>query len=256
VVNFRKLTAAGATLLCATISLSSAGAFAAESSATGSIGIRIVQIPDSVKDDPRSGYYIVARLLANEVFSQRIEISNSTSNPASINVYPAAATNVNGVFLPAAGNTQNQLTSWTVVSPSNLIIPAGSYADVNVTISVPAQVTNGAMYGVIWASDSGAPNSAGIVSINRVGIRMYDEVGPPQVALKTSGKVGVTVGGSLSSVLFIFMAVPIVFFILVFLFRRRRREELVSVMPLMADSPRKTVKPEKSGKKKKKKKSK
>ncbi len=213
-------------VLVVVTSLNCANALASNSVATGSIGVRLVQIPDSVKSDPRSGYYIVARLLANEVFTQQLEVSNSTQSAASIDLYPAAATNVDGVFLPSGGNTQNELTSWTVVSPSHLIIPSNSVATVSVTISVPAYVASGEMYGVVWASDTGTPNSAGITSTNRVGIRMYDPIGPPPQAIKTGGSSSTPFDGIVSSSLYLVMAGLLSSVFWAFLYRRRRRKEV------------------------------
>lgn len=212
-------------VLASLISINCANALASNPVAGGSIGIRLVQIPDSVKSDPRSGYYIVANLVPNEVFSQQIEVSNSTGKPAFIKLYPAAATNVDGVFLPAGGTTANELTSWTLVSPSSLILPSNSSTIVTVTITVPAQVTPTLMYGVVWASDTGSPNSAGITSTNRVGIRMYDQVGPPPQPLKTSGSASSFSGGSMASLFLLPLGGISLVYLYFFFYRRQNHKD-------------------------------
>lgn len=213
----------GMTLVCFSICLNCASALANDSTVSGSIGIRLVQIPDTVKSDSRSAYYIVASLVPNEVFSQQIEVSNSTTAPANIDIYPAAATNVDGAFLPAGGQTANDLTSWTKVTPSTLLLASNSSAIVTVTITVPAQVINGEKFGVIWASDTGTPNSAGITSTNRVGIRMYDTVGPPVVSLKENGSSFPVFGGVQSSTLYLTVTGIFLSFFLIILYRNRIR---------------------------------
>ena len=224
-LNLKSSQFIGAALVASLISINCANALASDPVTLGSIGIRLVQIPDSVKSDPRSGYYIVANLLANEVFTQHIEVSNSTKNPALISLYAAAATNVDNVFLPAGGKAQNELTSWTKVSPSSVTIPSNSSTVVEITITVPAEITPALMYGVIWASDSGSPNRAGITSTNRVGIRMYDHVGPPPQPLRTNGSASSFSDGSLASMfLFPLLGLSLIYFFF-FFYRRRKHED-------------------------------
>ncbi len=224
-------------VLAISVSIGCTTAFASDPVVSGSIGVRLVQIPDSVKSDPRSGYYIVASLVPNQVFSQQIEVSNSTTAPANIEIYPAAATNIDGAFLPAGGHTTNDLTNWTTVSPAKLSIPSNSSKIVTVTITVPAQVATGEMYGVIWASDTGTPNSAGITSTNRVGIRMYDKIGPAVVPLKTNGSSFPAFGGIESSTLYLSITGLIIGFFLLFFFRRRRRRNKASAIRLDSFKP-------------------
>lgn len=141
------------------------------------IGIRIIQIPGTVQANPQSAIYIVDRLLPSSVVSQRIEVSNSTNAPMSVLLYPSAATNVNGVFSLSSGETTNDLTSWTTIAPASGVIAAHGTMVATVTITVPAEVTSGEQFGVIWAAAQAPMNSAGIVNVSRVGIRMYDPIG-------------------------------------------------------------------------------
>jgi len=143
----------------------------------GGLGIRIVQIPTAVKDNPLSSIYIVNRLSPSEVISQKIEVSNTTSKPMTVSIYPGAATNVGGTFLASPGVASNQLTSWISVTPSQALLPAHSYTTAVVTFSVPSDAPAGEQYGVIWAATSSAGSAGNISNVNRVGIRIYAPVG-------------------------------------------------------------------------------
>ncbi len=147
------------------------------SNSQAGLGIRIIEIPSAVQNNPQSGIHIVDRLLPSTVVSERIEVSNSTNSPMMVSLYPSAATNINGVFSPSSGEIANQLTSWTSILPSSGEIAAHGILDATVTITVPANVISGEQYGVIWASASAPVNASGIVNVSRVGIRMYDPIG-------------------------------------------------------------------------------
>jgi len=147
------------------------------SNSSSGLGIRIAQIPSSVQEDPFSNVYIVAHLKPSSTFSQRIEVSNTTTAPMKVLIYPGAATNANDVFLTEPAGSKNSLTSWTTVFPNHVTIGAQGTVSVIVTIKVPSSAALGSNYGVVWASVSSSPNMAGVISVNRVGIRMYDPVG-------------------------------------------------------------------------------
>jgi hypothetical protein len=149
----------------------------ADSSSGGSIGIGILDYPSSVKDDPNASNWIVAHLEPGSTVSQHIQVTNSSNTSMSVNIDPGAATNENGVFSFAAVGVNNELTSWTTVSPSSGLIPAHGTLTVSVTITVPSTATPSMHYGVIWAQVNGPATADGIAVINRVGIRMYNPVG-------------------------------------------------------------------------------
>ncbi len=149
----------------------------AAATGAGGIGIRIVEIPVAVKDNPQSSIYIVNRLSPSEVISQKIEVSNSTNSPMSVAIYPGAATNVIGTFAASPGATGNQLTSWISITPSQAVLPAHSYLTARVTFTVPSDAPSGEQYGVIWAATSSSGNLGNITNVNRVGIRIYAPIG-------------------------------------------------------------------------------
>ena len=140
---------------------------------TGGIGIRIVQIPQSVQSNPLSGAYIVQPLNAGSVVSQPVEISNTSNQTLHAIIYPGAAAMKNGNFTITSAGVQNELSSWVTVSPASAVIPAHGHITAVVTFTVPQFVHVGTQYGVIWASIASKPSIGGIVNVNRVGVRMY-----------------------------------------------------------------------------------
>ena len=150
------------------------------------LGIRIAQIPSSVQNDPLSGVYIVAHLKPATAFSQRIEITNTTSAPLEVIMYPGAATSTGNEFTPGAPGATNLLTEWTRVVPNTATIPAHGVISALVTIAVPEDAQPGTNFGVVWASIATSQTTSGMVSVNRVGIRMYDPVVGTAAITKTS----------------------------------------------------------------------
>lgn len=183
-----------AALVFTAMSSSPAGASTAATSpapratAPGSIGVRLVDAPVAARSDPRAQVYIVDHLAPGTVIHRRIEVSNTTTATAHILLYAAAATIVKGSFLGSAGHTPNDLSTWTSVSPAAPDVPAGGRVIATVTITVPPDTAPGEQYGVVWA-EVGAASAAGggsadvgpasgVHEVNRVGIRLYVDVGP------------------------------------------------------------------------------
>ncbi len=152
---------------------------AAPTPAPGGIGLRLVDAPVDAREDPRARVYIVDHLAPATVISRRIEVSNTTAAAARIALYPAAASITDGSFLGAAGNTPNDLSTWTSVTPGQVDVPANGTATATVRIAVAADAAPGEQYGVVWAEARSAPvEGAGVTQISRVGIRLYVSVGP------------------------------------------------------------------------------
>jgi hypothetical protein len=145
---------------------------------SGSIGIRLVDLPAHSRDDPLARSYIVGRLAPGTSISRLVEISNSTATSADVAVYAAAAGLRHGTFSFAQSHSRNELSGWTSVSRDLLRLPSRAKALETVTIDVPAAASDGERYAVIWAEVSapaGAPG--GVTLVNRVGLRMYLSVG-------------------------------------------------------------------------------
>ncbi|MGW7367146.1 hypothetical protein ACWGI8_27855 [Streptomyces sp. NPDC054841] len=149
----------------------------------GSIGVRIVDVPVDLIDDPRARQYVIDNLKPGITVHRRIEVSNASDSALQVAVYPGAADIRRGAFVGAAGSIGNELTSWIKLSRRSLDIPARSTALSTVTIAVPEDAAPGERYGVVWAQVSGRDTGAGISLVNRTGIRIYLSVGgnnPPQ----------------------------------------------------------------------------
>lgn len=145
----------------------------------GSIGLRLLDAPITAADDPRARVYIVDHLAPGTVIERRIEVGNTTDSTTSIALYPAAATIEEGSFLGAAGDTPNELSTWTSVTPAVVDVPAGGTAVATVRIAVPPDAAPGEQYGVVWAEARSEPaDQGGVVQVSRVGIRLYLSVGP------------------------------------------------------------------------------
>jgi hypothetical protein len=156
-----------------------AGPTAAATPPSGSLGLRLLDVPVAARNDPRAQIYIVDRLAPGAVIHRRIEVSNTTHTALHVVLYSAAATIAAGSFLGAAGHTANPLSTWTSVSPGIANLPPGGRAIDTVTVTVPRDATQGEQYAVVWAEVRSAPAVAGgVVQVSRVGIRIYASVGP------------------------------------------------------------------------------
>ena len=153
------------------------GAYAAEPTAVGSVGIRIAQIPAALAQEPLAGAYIISRLQPGIELAQRLEVFNTSTQEIKVSIYPGLATFKDNKFLIGNGRDGNELTSWTKLSLNTLILKPGKNQYFTMTISPPADALSLQQFGVIWAEVQGAPNSAGITAVSRVGIRMYIPVG-------------------------------------------------------------------------------
>jgi hypothetical protein len=156
-----------------------APAAADEPTSSGSVGVRIVDVPLLAADDPRARLYIVDHAAPGTRFERQIEVSTTSTIPTPVALYPAAASIEDGRFTGAPGRTANSVSQWTTVEPRSLDIPAGGSMTATVVIDIPADATEGEQYGVIWAQTrSSTDPSTGVAQTNRVGIRIYLSIGP------------------------------------------------------------------------------
>ncbi len=204
---------------------------------SGGLGISIAQIPSDVQNNPNAGIYIVEHLWPSQSYSQRIEVSNSTNQAMDVLIYPGAATNKKDNFVFLAPTESNDLTSWTSVSPASATIPAHSYITANVIIDVPSSATFGEKYGVIWASTNPTVGANGILSVNRVGIRMYNPVGAittPSVTAKSIKSIKsnwISDHSSqlqLSTIAILLLLISVLMIQKIKVFRKKRRKRLNS----------------------------
>lgn len=142
------------------------------------LGIRLLEIPTVLKDDPRALTYIVDRVAPGTEINRRVRVENNTGSPQTVRVYPGAAQIKDGSFTGDGADSQSDLTRWAAVDRQELQLAPGEPADVLATIKVPADAPEGERYGVFWAEIRSASSAGSVATVNRVGIRIYLSVGP------------------------------------------------------------------------------
>ncbi|WP_101524727.1 peptidase [Nocardioides houyundeii] len=160
--------------------LPAAGAFGIPANAApndpSGIGIRLVDAPVELRDNPRALVYVIDHVSPGTTIERRIEVSNNTGAPTDIAVYPGAAVIKDGSFVGLEADTPNELTTWTSVSAPRLTLAEAQKEVVDVTIAVPSDAAPGEQYAVLWAQTA-AGEAEGITQVSRVGIRVYLSVG-------------------------------------------------------------------------------
>jgi hypothetical protein len=150
-----------------------------DSTPNGGIGIKLLEAPVSRRDDPRANLYIIDHLAPGADIHRQVEIGNSSDSIQTVEIYAGAATVGDAKFAYSEGRTPNELTTWISFDHPKIDLPAHSTTPVMTTIAVPRSGTTGEQYAVIWAQISAPPTAShGLGMNNRVGIRVYLDVGP------------------------------------------------------------------------------
>jgi hypothetical protein len=145
----------------------------------GSFGVQLLDAPASRRGDPRALRYVVDHLPPGTTISRRMLVANKSDQALLLDVYPAAATVENEKFTFGEGRSTNELVTWISLDHGQLALEPGGHAEVAVTIQVPPKASAGERYAVVWASVTSQPDpSANVNRVNRVGIRVYLDVGP------------------------------------------------------------------------------
>ncbi|WBP90326.1 peptidase [Kitasatospora cathayae] len=180
------------------------------SAAEGSIGLKLLEAPRDREPDPRAHMYIVDHLAPGSVIHRRLQVTNTSDVDQHVDLYAGSAAVNGGAFTVEADRTPNELTTWVSVDdcvsdsdvssettgcgtqqaegstrpstpPSAAVrdVPAHGTAVVRVTVRVPPKASAGERYAVLWAQVAGAAGPAANVRlVNRVGVRIYLDVGP------------------------------------------------------------------------------
>ncbi|MGW2253176.1 peptidase [Kitasatospora sp. NPDC001660] len=172
----------------------------------GSIGLKLLDAPRDRESDPRAHMYIVDHLAPGSVIHRRLLVTNTSDVDQHVDLYAGSAAVNSGTFTVDADRTQNELTTWVSVDdcvsdadvsskttdcgapgtrpptpPSTAVrdIPAHGTAVVRVSVRVPSNASAGERYAVFWAQVAGlAGPAANVRLVNRVGARIYLDVGP------------------------------------------------------------------------------
>jgi len=137
-----------------------------------------VEAPRRLAADPRARRYVIDHLAPGATIRRRFEVVNGTDRPARLHLYAGAATIVDDRFTFFDGRTPNELTSWTTITPGEVLVPPCGSATPRATIKIPERAHDGERYAVVWAERPSAPSKAGgFRSTIRAGIRLYLSVG-------------------------------------------------------------------------------
>lgn len=180
------------------------------SAVEGSIGLKLLDAPREREADPRAHRYIVDHLAPGTVIHRRVQVTNTSDADQRVDLYAGSAAVNGGTFTVEADRTPNELTTWVSVDgctsdsdvssrttdcgtqhtegttrpstpPSAAVrdVPAHGTAVVRVTVRVPPKASAGERYAVFWAQVAGPTDPAANVRlVNRVGVRIYLDVGP------------------------------------------------------------------------------
>ncbi|MFD9125005.1 peptidase [Kitasatospora sp. NPDC059571] len=196
-------------LLCGPVAGAAADPGQPPPSTGGSIGLRLLDAPRGREADPRAHMYIVDHLAPGAVIHRRLQVTNTSDTDQRVDLYAGSAEIDNGTFTAEPDLTPNELTTWVSVddcatqeaasaapggcgtprkdgaggppTPRPLVrhVPAHGAAVVEVSVRVPPKASAGERYAVVWAQVAGPADQAGNVRVvNRVGVRLYLDVGP------------------------------------------------------------------------------
>ena len=118
-----------------------------------------MDVPTATADDPRARSYIIDHLAPGQTIERRIEVVNHTRARAKVAMYPAAANVGKGGFVPGQGRSENDLSTWTSVTPKTLSLKPEERAFVKVKVRVPPLAVRGESYGVVWAEVTTPPSN-------------------------------------------------------------------------------------------------
>ncbi len=176
------LAAAVLTVAAAALTPALAGSAQAASKPPPALfGIRLADLPVSEADNPRAYRYIIDHLHPGTTIHRQVQIANLTPWAAHITVYPDAAVIRGGYFVGDVGEARSYLTTWITLSRPSVSLAPHARAMVTVTIQVPRTASPGNLYGVIWAQETyygKTHTGVNLIETNRVGIRIYLNVGP------------------------------------------------------------------------------
>ena len=139
-----------------------------------SIGIRLVEIPTDLVDNPRATSAIIDHVDPETTIERRFEVVSTVDGPTRVRIYATAAEIVNGVFTPLP-NDASGVNDWVSVSDPELALGPLDAEIVSMRIDVPADAPSGEFYGVLWVEPPAGGTQIAIT--NRVGLRIYLSVG-------------------------------------------------------------------------------
>ena len=173
----RRLATPAALVLAVASVLAPAAAGAAPGPKHTGIGIKLLDAPRALVDDPRAHSYIIDSLQPGATITRHVLVSNDTGKAAHLLLYVTTADITNGQFTPGPRGATNELTSWSSLTPTSADLAQGASVTATLTLHVPADASAGERYGTIIADLPPTSSGSGVKVESRVGIRMYLNVG-------------------------------------------------------------------------------
>lgn len=146
------------------------------------VGIRLLEAPTGTRD-PRALSYVIDHVQPGARFTRRFEVCNGTRDRLALSFYANAATIRDGQFAVTEGRAANELTGWVTVSPAAATLAPDQRVVLTAAFSVPAEATGGERYGVVLVELPPRAAATGLAVANRVGLRLYLDVGGPRAPL-------------------------------------------------------------------------
>ncbi|MEE8602292.1 hypothetical protein [Euzebya tangerina] len=140
------------------------------------VGIRLLEAPAELADDPRAQNYVIDHVEAGTTIERDFEIGNGDPEDFEVSLYSAGAEITDSAFIAFDDDQQNDLASWISVAPDSLLVPSEGRVRSTLRIDVPENAADGERYAVVFAERSSA-DQGGLQLVQRVGIRVYLSVG-------------------------------------------------------------------------------
>jgi len=141
------------------------------------LGVGLVDVPAGTHD-PRAQTYVVDHVRPGATLHRRYQVCNGTHAPMTVKLYAGAAVVQGGSFSVVEGYAGNELSHWITVTPATVTVMPGQRFLAAATIAVPSTATKGERYAALLAELPPRPGAGGVRVANRVGVRVYLDVGP------------------------------------------------------------------------------
>jgi LPXTG-motif cell wall-anchored protein len=171
------LAVAGAFVVPATPAYSASGGTVHPQQAHPGLGIRLLEAPTALANDPRARIYIIDHLAPGTTITRKVQVSDGTTNPLDVSLYAAGSQIKGGLWSPYQGRTPDELSQWVSMSPALVHLEPGQSTVVEATIAVPADASSAERYAVLWA-EARIPGTGPVHEVARAGVRVYLSVGP------------------------------------------------------------------------------
>src|SRR3954447_8410352 len=89
------------------------------------LGIRLLEAPTSLADDPRAHVYVIDHLAPGTTITRKVQVTDGTTSPLDVALYAGGSEIKGGVWSPLEGRTPDELSQWISVNPSSIHLAPG-----------------------------------------------------------------------------------------------------------------------------------